>query len=147
MSNICVSKVIFLLFLWWVYEEGIFIHKEAFFMRFCEVWNEYVKDMMLQCYLLQMVCDMDEWGDSHTCKWAYVMMALPCVCLFMSFWWDDVMKLWWNMLRDGNRFVMMDYGYGGMISAYECYGYGGMIFAYERKVLWLKVCPRLFKKK
>ena len=72
MSNICVSKVIFLLFFMMGLWRGNFYAQRGFFMRLCEVWNEYVKDMMLQCYLLQMVCDMDEWGDSYTCKWAYV---------------------------------------------------------------------------
>ena len=37
------------------------------------------------------------------------------------------------MLRDGNRFVMMDYGYGGMISAYEFYGYGGWFLHMKEK--------------
>ena len=103
------------MFLWWVYEEGIFMHKEAFFMRLCEVWNEYVKDMMLQCYLLQMVCDMDEWGDSHTCKWASVNEFMwwwhshvyACLCPFneMMLWSYDGLccgmvtaLLWWIMV-------------------------------------------------
>ena len=70
---------------------------------------------MLQCYLLQMVCDMDEWGDSHTCKWAYVNELMwwwhshvyACLCLFdeMMLWSYDGLccgmvtaLLWWIMV-------------------------------------------------